>query len=239
MLVWSVLLSGLSGRWCNAHDCFSGSHWAKMRVEPDPPAPASPAEEAEQLAEALRCSLTLGEPASEVEEAEQLARALRRSLVEGEPGEEPSEVPRAAEAQRRPATPEAERPAAEAPARPAAPAAERPADGQPGGSSNTQEAPRRFPATAAQRYAAEMPREGQGFRFYAVWLVPGRPDARGVWWGEHPRCWRDLAACLPGGRYGPGVHLRGFSSWEAASAAYAAEAVQRGAPLPHPLHFVQ
>ena len=178
------------------HGCVLRSCWAEMRAVPDPPIPASWAEEAEQLAEALRRSLSFGEPASQVEEAEQLAGALRRSLVALEPDEEPNDPP-------------------------SAPPPPRAVDALATGPPN------------------EPPREGEGFRFYAVWEVPGRPDARGLWWGPQPQCWRSLAECLPGGRYGPGVHLRGYPSWQDAAAGYLRDAAGRGAPQPPPLHFAE
>ena len=75
-------------------------------------------------------------------------------------------------------------------------------------------------------------------RHYAVWVVSGRPDLRGVWHGPHPLCWERLAAQLPGRRAVGGVRLKRAASLEEAFALYAREAARHGAPLPPPLHSV-
>ena len=154
-------------------------------------------------------------PTSELEEAEQLAEALRRSLrvsspspAAGSPGPEPS-------------------PATES----AAPA---------GGESATATSGSPVGAAVAPRGSARgrQRSEAGDIRFYAVWVVPRRPQVRGVWHGPHPLCWERLTAQLPGGRPVGGVRLRRASSLEEALELYASEADRYGAPLPAPLHPV-
>lgn len=72
---------------------------------------------------------------------------------------------------------------------------------------------------------------------YAVWVVPGRPDLRGVHLGGEA-AWARLSRQLPGGRYvpGSGVHLRRYASTDSALVAYRLEAVGHGAPLPAPVY---
>ena len=73
-------------------------------------------------------------------------------------------------------------------------------------------------------------------RHYAVWVLPGNPQGRGIWSGPHPDCWDSILVLCPGGRYGGAARLRRFATLEAARAGYEAEASRHRSPLPSPEH---
>ena len=96
------------------------------------------------------------------------------------------------------------------------------------------------PPTAAER----QPSRGTArpaaldLRAYAVWRVPGRPDAVGVWFGPHPECWAAIEAACPNGRYQGGVRLRRFNTLPEARAGYLREAARHQAPVPPVEHLL-
>ena len=94
---------------------------------------------------------------------------------------------------------------------------------------------------AAEPEPAPAPAEepAEDHRYYAVWAIPGRPQARGLWHGPHPRCWEAILRECPRQRFGGGVRLQRAGSLEEARALYEAEATRRGAPLPPPVHRIQ
>ena len=87
-------------------------------------------------------------------------------------------------------------------------------------------------AGPAHRDSAGRVPAGEGdVRVYAVWHVPGRPDAPGIYTGRHPACWDTICEMLPGHQYiGSGAHLRRYASVEEAQAAWFHAAPRRHRP---------
>ena len=69
--------------------------------------------------------------------------------------------------------------------------------------------------------------------FYAVWAVPGKPTARGVWAGDRTT-WTLVQRSLPYGRYryADGTRLGRYDTLECAIAVYKSEAARHSAPAP-------
>ncbi len=86
---------------------------------------------------------------------------------------------------------------------------------------------------AATQTDPEAAKVVEPLRFYAVWLVPGRPDLRGVCEARGIDGWRALEALLPNGAYrDSGSRLHRFTTRELALEAYAQEAERNHCPLP-------
>ena len=72
-------------------------------------------------------------------------------------------------------------------------------------------------------------------RVYAVWHIPGHPEATGIWVGHHPACWDAICDRLRGRQYaGSGANLRRYASVAEAQAAWTVAAPRAHRPAATP-----
>ncbi len=93
-------------------------------------------------------------------------------------------------------------------------------------------------ASASGGQEHEAVRIPEGRHAYAVWVIPGHPEARGVHTGGQAAWWH-LSRLFPGGArpHVFGVRLRRFENVEEALIGYVKEASHHGAPIPVPTHL--
>jgi len=89
----------------------------------------------------------------------------------------------------------------------------------------TAETPKPTAKAKASAASTSSASSGEPHRFYAVWRIPGHPEAAGVWYGPGVSAWQALEQILPDGKYiGSGAQLRRYDSLTEAIEAWRLEA---------------